>query len=315
MSLNPVSLRLGAHMSISGGLHKALLEGESYGCDIVQLFSKSSQQWAARPITDQELALWKQTRAATKAQPALVHDSYLINLATPDDLAWAKAKRAFADELQRADRLQVPYLVTHPGAHMGRGTTFGVARVSAALNEILSENPGLQTQVLLETTAGQGSSLGARFEELRDILAGLTGPNRVSICIDTCHIFAAGYDIRTAQSYAQTFAQFAEVLGWQALSAFHVNDSQKPLGSRIDRHAHLGRGQIGLEAFRLLLNDSHVRGLPMSLETPKETPHADAINLAILRELDGKKRLSKRATSLAAQALTAAPTPATPKHR
>jgi deoxyribonuclease IV len=294
-------------MSIAGGLWHAFERGLDAGCDIVQIFTKSSQQWAARPLTTSDLETFERSRSESGIEPSLAHDSYLINLAAPGRPAWQKAYRAFADEVRRATRLRVPYLVTHPGAHMGRGDVAGIRLVAAALNRLHAELPDSATRVLLETTAGQGSSLGHRFEHLRDILALVNTPERVGVCIDTCHIFAAGYDIRTSRGWTETFATFERVVGCDKIRAFHVNDSRTELGSRVDRHAHLGRGFVGLGAFHALVNDRRFVGLPMALETPKENPHADRINLAILRALHGRKRLPPNARRLSEQSLKRPP--------
>lgn len=276
----------GAHMSISGGLYTACERGRRAGCDVVQIFSKNQQQWRAKPLTDAEIARFKEAQQSESVPAVMVHDSYLINLAAPGDELWQKSIAAFREELDRCAALGIPYLVTHPGAHVGSGEDAGLERVAAALNLLLAEGAGANVTVLLETTAGQGSSLGRRFEELARLIELTNRSERIAVCVDTCHIFAAGYDIRTPEAYAATMAEMERVLGIDRVKAFHVNDSQKDLGSRVDRHAHIGEGFIGIEGFRALVNDPRFAGLPMVLETPKEEDLADDVrNLATLRGL------------------------------
>jgi deoxyribonuclease-4 len=278
----------GAHMSIAGGYHRALLAAQSHDCEAVQLFTKNSNQWRAKELTRDDIEAFAETRKQTHLRAFLAHDSYLINLASPDEDLYRRSIAAFTEELQRAERLGLDYLVTHPGAHMGSGEEAGLARVTAALDEVHLRCPKYHVQVLLETTAGQGSCLGHRFEHLARLLERAAEPGRLGVCLDTCHIFAAGYDLATAAKYRATFRTLDRLIGFERLRAFHLNDSQKPLGSRVDRHAHIGRGCIGLEAFRLLVNDRRFRDRPMVLETPKEDGgehDMDAVNLGILRGL------------------------------
>jgi deoxyribonuclease-4 len=279
-------MKFGSHMSISGGLYKAFDQGVRAGCDTIQIFSKNQQQWRAKPLTDEDIAKYRAEQERTGLGPVVVHDSYLINLAAPGDELWEKSIAAFADELDRCAALGIPYLVTHPGAHVGSGDEAGLARVAAAINRIFAEGHGAGVTILLETTAGQGTSLGWRFEHLAALIAGIENRAQVGVCVDTCHILAAGYDIRTAEAYAATFAEFDRVVGCDRIRAFHVNDSQKDLGSRVDRHAHIGEGFVGLEGFRALVNDVRFAELPAILETPKGDDLAEDIaNLAKLRSL------------------------------
>ncbi|MFO7171305.1 MAG: deoxyribonuclease IV [Chloroflexota bacterium] len=279
-------MRFGAHMSIAGGLHRAFAQGQRAGCDVIQIFSKNQQQWRARPLTAEEIAQFRAEQEASGIRAELVHDSYLINLASPDDALWEKSTAAFRDELERCSALGIPYLVTHPGAHVGSGEEAGLARVAEALNRLFAEGAGPGVTVLLETTAGQGSSLGYRFEHLARLIERSTHPARLGVCVDTCHLFAAGYDIRTPEAYEATFAELGRLVGLERVRAFHLNDSQKGLGSRVDRHTHIGEGCIGLEGFRLLVNDARFAGLPMVLETPKgDDLEGDIKNLATLRGL------------------------------
>jgi deoxyribonuclease-4 len=273
-------------MSISGGLYKAFGHGERAGCDTIQIFSKNQQQWRAKPLADDEIARFREEHARTGMGPLVVHDSYLINMASPDDALWEKSIAAFRDELERCQSLGIPYLVTHPGAHVGSGEESGLARVAQALSRLFNEAVGGETIVLLETTAGQGTSLGYRFEHLAWLIEHASHPERLGICVDTCHILAAGYDIRTPEAYTATFAEFERIIGTARIKCFHGNDSQKGLGSKVDRHAHIGQGEVGLEAFRILVNDPRFAELPLILETPKdEELTEDIMNLATLRGL------------------------------
>jgi deoxyribonuclease-4 len=282
----------GAHMSVAGGCHNALLAAQAHGCDTVQLFTKNANQWAARDFTDDEAALFHRTLRDTKLRFPTAHDSYLINLASPDEALYRKSLEAFVGEVQRAERLGLSYLVTHPGAHVDSGEEAGLAKVAKALDEVHARCPGFRVKVLLETTAGQGSSLGWRFEHLARILALVADPERLGVCLDTCHVFAAGYALAPEKEYRATLQAFDRAVGLKRLKAFHLNDSLKPLGSRVDRHAHIGRGQLGLEPFRLLVNDRRFRGRPMILETAKEDgdeKDMDAVNLRVLRGLIEEK--------------------------
>lgn len=279
-------MKFGAHMSTSGGLHKAFARGESAGCDTVQIFSKNQQQWRARPLSEQDIAQFKAEQQRCGFKPLIVHDSYLINLASPNDELWEKSIAAFADELERCAQLGIPYLVTHPGAHVGSGEDPGLVREAEALNRILDAGAGQGVTVLLETTAGQGTTLGYRFEHLARLMELVRQSERLCVCVDTCHLLAAGYDIRTPETYAATFDEFDRVIGVERIKALHLNDSQKDLGSRVDRHAHIGDGCIGIEGFRSVVNDARFAGLPMILETPKGEDLAEDIeNLGKLRGL------------------------------
>ncbi len=279
-------MKFGAHMSISGGLHRAFEHGERAGCDTIQIFSKNQQQWRAKPLTDQEIALFKAEQERTGFGPLVVHDSYLINLASPKDDLWQKSSTAFAEELERCAALGIPYLVTHPGAHTGSGEEAGLRREAEALNRLFEAGVGGDVTVLLETTAGQGTVLGHRFEHLALLFELVGRRERLGVCVDTCHLLAAGYEFRTPEGYAATFAEFDRLIGLDRIKVFHVNDSQKDLGSRVDRHTHIGEGCVGLEGFRLLVNDPRFAGRPMILETPKGDDLAeDVANLATLRGL------------------------------
>jgi deoxyribonuclease-4 len=281
----------GAHMSIAGGYHKALLDAQTHGCETVQLFTKNNNQWHAKDLTDNDIRIFKKTMRQTRLRFPMAHDCYLINLASPDAALYRKSIEAFVIEVQRAEALGLRYLVMHPGAAVDGDDEAGLARVARALDEIHGRCPDFRLQVLLETTAGQGTSLGHRFEHLARILTLVAQPQRLGICLDTCHVFAAGYALHPEKEYRATFRAFDRLIGLSRLRAFHLNDSLKPLGSRVDRHAHIGKGCIGLEAFRLLVNDRRFRNRPMVLETPKETPNVDdmdVVNLKVLRGLAAK---------------------------
>jgi deoxyribonuclease-4 len=288
--------QFGAHMSIAGGYYRALEAALEHDCEAVQLFTKNANQWRARDIIEAEVAVFQETLGKTRVQSLLAHDSYLINLASPDEALYRRSLEAFTIEVERAERLGLRYLVTHPGAHVGSGEAAGLKRVAMALNQVLRCTKGYRVQILLETTAGQGSTLGHRFEHLSRILSSVRAPERLGVCMDTCHVFAAGYALAPAPDYQETICQFDKLVGIDKLRAFHLNDSLKPFGSRRDRHAHIGRGYLGLEPFRLLVNDSRFQDRPMLLETPKELDQGksmDFVNLATLRGLVKKVSLRK----------------------
>lgn len=278
----------GAHMSIAGGCHNAVAAARAHDCHALQLFTKNSNQWSARELTDDDVAAFRKALRGSGVRRTAAHDSYLINLASPDEALYRRSLDAFTDEVRRAERLGLDYLVTHPGAHLDSGEDAGLARVAAALDEVHARCTGFRVKVLLETTAGQGSSLGHRFEHLARVLALVADPGRLGVCLDTCHVFAAGYALAPEAEYRATLREFDRVIGLRRLLAFHVNDSLKPFGSRVDRHAAIGKGHLGLEPFRLLVNDPRFRSRPMILETPKEDDDGndlDAVNLATLRGL------------------------------
>jgi len=282
-------LLAGAHMSIAGGMHKAFERGRQVGCKTIQIFLKNSNQWKAKPLTEEARILFQKAQKESGISPVLAHDSYLINLASPDRFLYKKSVNAFVEELKRANSLGVPYLVLHPGAHMGAGIKAGVARVAKALTHALQlvEPPAV---ILVENTAGQGSSLGCRFEQLAAILEQIGNWDRVGFCLDTCHAFAAGYDLRTEDGYGETMREFDRLIGIGKILAFHVNDSRKDLGCRVDRHCHIGKGFLGLHAFRLLVNDARFAAIPKILETPKGVGfREDRRNLATLRRLVDSK--------------------------
>lgn len=282
---------LGAHMSISGGYYKAVAAAAELGMDCVQLFTKNNNQWNAKPITPSEIEDFRSTLKQTGLQAPVAHDSYLINLASPKPELWQKSVDAFKHELERAEALGLMGVVMHPGAYVDSTPEEGLARIVAALDEIHAATAGLKTLTLLETTAGQGSTLGAQFAELGWIIQHAKHPERLGVCVDTCHIFAAGYPLIEQADYESTFTQFDTLIGIERIKAFHLNDSLKPLASRVDRHAHIGEGFLGLEPFRHVLNDPRFKTIPMYLETPKgeaDGEQLDARNLRTLRSLMAK---------------------------
>jgi deoxyribonuclease-4 len=287
----------GAHMSVAGGCHNALRLAREHQCDTVQLFTKNANQWNARPFTEEEVRLFRETLGESGLRFATAHDSYLINLASPDETLYRWSVEAFVVEMQRAEQLGLSYLVMHPGAHVNSGEEAGLERVARGLDEVHERCPDFGVRVLIETTAGQGTTLGWRFEHLGRILERVAAPDRLGVCFDTCHVFAAGYALGTRKEYQATMAEFDRVVGLDKLRAFHVNDSLKPLGSRVDRHAHIGRGQLGLEPFRFLANDPRFADRPMILETAKEEgddDDMDTVNLGVLRGLMTSARLKPR---------------------
>lgn len=275
---------LGAHMAVAGGLHRALEEAARHRSGAVQLFTKNSNQWAAKPLDETTIRLFREAGDRLGPFEMAAHDSYLINLASPDDVLRRKSIRAFVDEIERCEALGIPRLVFHPGAHMGEGEDVGLARVAASVREALRETAGCRTRVLFESTAGQGSTLGHRLEHLERLLREVETEHRTGVCLDTCHLFAAGYDFRTPELYGGFRDELARRVGLERVRWFHLNDCKKPLGSRVDRHTHIGAGEIGSKPFSYFLTDPAFRRVPMVLETPKEED-ADKRNLARLRRL------------------------------
>jgi deoxyribonuclease-4 len=275
-------------MSIAGGCHNALLAAQAHGCETVQLFTKNANQWQARDLSADDIRTFRRTLRQSRLRFPTAHDSYLINVASPDEALYHRSLQALVDEVQRAEQLGLRYLVMHPGAAMDGGEDAGLARVAAALDEVHARCHGYRVRILLETTAGQGTTLGHRFDHLAHILSLVAAPERLGVCFDTCHVFAAGYSLAPERDYRATLEEFDRRVGLWRLRVFHVNDSLRPLGSRVDRHAHIGEGHLGLEPFRLLVNDHRFRNRPMILETPKEDEgelDMDAVNLKVLRNL------------------------------
>ncbi|MEX1128347.1 MAG: deoxyribonuclease IV [Vicinamibacterales bacterium] len=290
--------RLGAHLSIAGGLPRAVDRAVASRCEALQIFTKSAGQWRARALPPDEIERFRRRVAETGIRPVVAHNSYLINLATAQPELRAQSVAALGEELDRAEALGLDGLVMHPGSHTSGTEADGLRLIAEALERLLDERPHAKTRILLEHTAGQGTNLGHRFEHLAEIIDRLAGTPRVGVCLDTCHLLAAGYDICSPEGYAATFDAFDRIVGMARIRAFHLNDSKKPCGSRVDRHEHIGKGCLGLEPFRMLLNDPRFAGHAMLLETPKlETPESkrrsdldpwDARNLRTLRRLIAK---------------------------
>jgi deoxyribonuclease IV len=286
---------LGAHMSIAGGLPRAVDRAEASGCDALQIFTKSTGQWRARVLPPEEIRLFRTRLDETGIHPALAHNSYLINVAAASPALRAQSIAALGDELDRADALGLQGLVMHPGSYTTGTESAGLELIAEAIGGLLRARPRTKTRILLEHTAGQGTNLGHRFEHLAAILERLDGSPRVGVCLDTCHLLAAGYDVCSDEGYESTFRELDRIVGIDRIQAFHLNDSKKPCGSRVDRHEHIGKGCLGLEPFRRLLNDARFAKLPMLLETPKlESPESrrrsdadpwDMRNLRALRRL------------------------------
>jgi deoxyribonuclease IV len=279
----------GAHLSIAGGLHNALLKAEALQCDTVQVFTKSQKQWACSPLTAECIKDWKAHVRRLKFKRTVSHDSYLINLAATNDQFWRKSVELFIEELNRCALLGIPYLVTHPGAHMGAGEAAGLTKIVAALDVIHAHAKDAGVVTCLEATAGQGTALGYRLEHLAEIMARVKHPKRLGVCLDTAHLFAAGYDFR-GRRYAKFRKELDAILGARLVKVIHFNDSKKGLGSRVDRHDHIGRGLIGLDGFRPFVRDESFKDVPKILETPKEGTSEDgrewdAVNLEVLRSL------------------------------
>lgn len=304
----------GAHLSIAGGLHKAVESAVELGMETLQIFTKSPSQWEIRTgpraaknavvadavpakaarsgqaIPEADVAEFRRATKASGLKFVTAHDSYLINLASADEALWQKSLTAFVEEVIRAEQLGLSYLVMHPGAHLGAGEEAGLKRVIEGLDETHRQTLGVKVKVLVELTAGQGSSLGHRFEHLATIFDGVEDPKRLGVCMDTCHVFAAGYPLAPEADYQRTMAEFDRLIGLKQLRLFHLNDSKKPQGSRVDRHEQLGKGHLGAEPFRLIVNDARFAKLPMILETPKTNDadeQMDPVNMAFLRELRG----------------------------
>ena len=287
--------RLGAHLSIAGGLPRAIDRAQATRCEALQIFTKSVGQWRARPLPDDEVAAFRIRVRESGITPVIAHNSYLINIAAAEGVLRARSIAALAEELDRAERLGLDGLVMHPGSYTTGSEAAGLRLIASALEEILAARPDSKVRVLLEHTAGQGTNLGHRFEHLASIIERLDGSRRLGVCLDTCHLLTAGYDLCSPEGYEQTFRDFDRIVGFDRLAAFHLNDSKRPCGSRVDRHEHIGKGCLGLEPFRRILNDARFKALPMLLETPKlDTPESrrksdadpwDMKNLRTLRKL------------------------------
>src|SRR5438477_5942797 len=279
-------LLLGAHMSIAGGVHMAIERACSINCTAMQIFVKNNMQWFARPLSTDEIRAFLDHQQRAQLGSVFAHANYLINLAATNPQFHANSLRALAEELIRADHLELPFLVMHPGAHLGVGEEAGLEKIAASIDAIWRVIPKVKTKIALETTAGQGSCLGYRFEEIAQIINRVREPERLCVCLDTAHIFAAGYDIGSESAVKKTFREFDRVIGRARLAAIHLNDSKSARASRVDRHAHIGKGEIGLAVFRFIMNDRRFRIIPKVLETPKgKEMKEDVVNLRTLRKL------------------------------
>jgi deoxyribonuclease IV len=280
------AILLGAHLSIEGGVQMSIQRASSIGCTAMQIFVKNNMQWFARPLTPEEIRGFLKHSQRHELLSIFAHANYLINLAATNPQFHANSLRALSEELSRADQLKLPFLVLHPGAHLGKGEEAGLEKIIESIDSVLSAIPKIKTRIALETTAGQGSCLGSRFEQLAYIIDRVREPERLCVCLDTAHIFAAGYNIGSESAIRNTFREFDRVIGRDRLVAIHVNDSKTARGLRVDRHEHIGKGKIGLEAFRFIMRDRRFRKIPKVLETPKGKDLAEDVqNLKTLRAL------------------------------
>lgn len=277
---------LGAHMSIAGGIFNAPGRGVAATCNVIQLFTQNSNQWRGKAISDTDALLFQERMASSGISEAVSHDIYLINLAAAPGEVRDKSLIAFAEELERCARLGIKKIVMHPGSHNGDGESVGIRRVCEAFDDLFTQVPQFKGKVLLENTAGQGTNLGHRFEHLKAIIDGCSFKERFGVCFDTCHAFASGYPISDRDGFLRTFDELDKAVGLSALQAFHLNDSKKGLGCRVDRHEHIGAGALGLDAFRFIMNDARFTAVPKFIETPKgDDDEMDRVNLTLLRSL------------------------------
>jgi deoxyribonuclease-4 len=277
---------LGAHMSTAGGVHTAIERARSIRCTAAQIFVKNNMQWFARPLAREEIRAFLEHQQRGELQSIFAHANYLINLAATNPQFHANSLRALSEELIRADQLELPFLVLHPGAHLGAGEGAGLQKIASSIDRVFRRIQKVKTRIALETTAGQGSCLGHRFEQIAAIMNNVKEPERLCVCLDTAHIFAAGYDIGSEAAIRRTFREFDRVIGRERLVAIHLNDSKTPRGSRVDRHEHIGKGKIGIDAFRFIMRSPRFRKIPKVLETPKgKDLREDVANFETLRGL------------------------------
>ena len=277
---------IGAHVSIAGGVSQSLARGRQIGCDCIQIFTKSTRQWASKPYPKEEIEAFKSAQAETGIRMVVAHDSYLLNLGAPDEKLRQRSVEGLIDELERCEALGVPFLIAHPGSHVGSGEEAGIKTIAHSIDQAHKSCAGFKSRLALEITAGQGSNLGYSFEQMERIFDAVKENARLRLCFDTEHAFAAGYDLRSREGYERTFAELDQYVGIKRLVAFHLNDSLKPFHSRVDRHEHIGKGHLGTGTFRRLLHDSRFFGLPMCLETEPGPEMKDiAKDLATLRHL------------------------------
>ena len=277
----------GAHVSVAGGVQNAPERGRAIDADAIQIFTANQNQWKAKPLSQDKIDGYRQGMAADQPKISLTHDSYLINLCSAEDWKLKRAITAFIEELDRSEALGMDYIVFHPGAHMGAGEEAGCALVSESLNTALEARPGHEVKLLVEITAGQGSTVGCNFDQIATILDGVKWPERMGVCFDTQHAFASGYDLRTPEAWEQTFKAFDDAVGLEQLMAFHVNDSKRELNERVDRHEKIGAGHLGLVPFWCLVNDERFDHVPAVLETPVEDPSEYGVEIELLRSLKG----------------------------
>lgn len=290
---------LGAHVPITGGVFNAPAHGQAIGAEAIQIFTRNQMQWACRPLREEEAAAFREAVAKSGVRRVLTHGSYLMNLASPNPEFLARSRDCLVTEIERCDQLAIPYVVLHPGAHMGQGEDEGLSAIARSLDAVLARTEGRDVMPLLEVTAGQGSCLGYRFEHLAAIFDRVREPDRVGVCIDTCHLYAAGYDLASPQGYERTLREFGRLVGMRKLKAIHLNDSKRERGSRVDRHARAGEGVMGLETFARIVNDRRFRGLPLVVETPGPLVEWKK-EIARLRALV-RPRKAKRSTRAAAR--------------
>lgn len=282
-------MRLGAHMSITGGVENAVLAGHSVDCQAIAMFTKNNNQWKAKKLTQDDADRFNAALVETGIKPVVAHSSYLINLGSPDNALWKKSTASMEDELARCELLGIPYLVVHPGSHKGKGVEYGLKRVAAAMDQIHGKHPNWRVMTLIEHTAGQGDHLCHLFEEIGQLRGMIVERKRVAVCLDSCHLLAAGYDIRKPETYADVIKRLDDMVGIEQVKAWHLNDSKTALGSRVDRHEHIGKGKVGRAGFRNIMNDPRWRDLPGLLETPKGPElKEDKVNLRVLRNLIAK---------------------------
>jgi len=288
---------LGSHLSIADGLHNALIDGQRLGMDCVQIFTKNQRQWSAPPLKRSQIDEWFAYRKSTGIEHVVSHDSYLINLASPGGDTLRKSIALMRDEIERCEALDIPVVVTHPGSHVGEGEDAGLDRIVKSLDAVHADLPGYKTLTLLENTAGQGTNLGYDLHHLLRIIERVRDPERLGVCIDTAHAFAAGYNLGSESGTRKFIRQLDDLIGLELVRAMHLNDSKVKRGSRVDRHEHIGRGHIGLDAFRVIVRNRKLSRVPKCLETAKgEDDHGrewDAVNLATLRELSASRRRKK----------------------